>query len=122
MLEFSSLSVSAFVAVLNEITKTIAKDVFKKDINKYIPIFSIGYGIILGLLGYFFYTESFGNDLVKALFIGLASGAAATGYHQIGKQLMKKPLLDEIDPDSLETTEEEETDETDKDQINIDIP
>jgi RsiW-degrading membrane proteinase PrsW (M82 family) len=121
MSEFSSLSVSAFVAVLNEITKTIAKDVFKKDINKYIPLFSIGYGIILGLLGYFFYTESFGDDLVKAIFIGIASGAAATGYHQIGKQLMKKPLLDEIDPDSLETTEEE-TDETDKDQINIDIP
>ena len=122
MTSFSSLSVSAFVAVLNEITKTIAKDVFKKDINKYIPLFSIGYGIILGLLGYFFYTESFGDDLVKAIFIGLASGAAATGYHQIGKQLMKKPLLDEIDPNTLETTEEEETDETDKDQINIDIP
>lgn len=120
MTSFSSLSVSAFVAVLNEITKTIAKDVFKKDINKYIPLFSIGYGIILGLLGYFFYTESFGDDLVKAIFIGLASGAAATGYHQIGKQLMKKPLLDEIDPDTLETTKEDE--ETDKDQINIDIP
>lgn len=114
MIEFSSLTISAFVAVLNEVTKTISKNVFKKDINKFIPIFSIVYGIILGIVGRLFYTESFG-DWVNAIFIGICSGAAATGYHQIGKQLMKTPTIDEIDPETLETSTDEIDDNTSDD-------
>lgn len=97
MMEFSIITVSAFVATLNEITKAVSKDVFKKDINRFIPLFSIGYGLALGLVAWFTKISGFGNNAIEAAFIGLSSGAAATGYHQIGKQLWDKP------PDSEES-------------------
>lgn len=90
MIEFSIVTVSAFVATLNEITKKISSDVFKKDISRFIPIFSILYGLILGLISWFAHINGFGENVIEAAFIGISSGAAATGYHQIGKQLSKK--------------------------------
>jgi ammonia channel protein AmtB len=106
---------------MNELTKTVAKNVFNKDINKFIPIFSLVYGIILGLVGYFCGAGGFEKP-VESVFIGLASGAAATGYHQIGHQLMKddnnKPSIDNINPDELDTTSEEDPP---RDDINIDV-
>lgn len=89
MLEFSIVTISVFVSTLNEITKTLAKGVFKVEINRFIPLFSIVYGIGLAILAFYTGIENFGNNLVEAMFIGLSSGAAATGYHQIGKQLFK---------------------------------
>ena len=121
MLEFSSITMSTFVIVMNELTKTVAKNVFGKDINKFIPIFSLVYGIILGLVGFYCGAGGFEKP-VESVFIGLASGAAATGYHQIGHQLMKddnKPSIDDIDPDELPTTPEEE--DPPRDDINIDV-
>lgn len=121
MLEFSSITMSTFVIVMNELTKNIAKNVFNKDINKFIPIFSLVYGIILGLVGFWCGAGGFDKP-VESIFIGLASGAAATGYHQIGHQLMKddnnKPSIDNIDPDELDTTSEEDPP---RDDINIDV-
>ena len=86
-MEFSIITISAFVAIANEATKKISDDVFKFDIHRYIPIFSIVYGVILGIVGYFGEFEGFGESVVTAIFIGMSSGAAATGCHQIGKQL-----------------------------------
>ena len=106
-MEFSVLTVSVFVAALNELTKLIAKDVFSKDIKKFIPIFSIGYGLILGLVAWFTGIPNFGQNVIEAAFIGISSGAAATGYHQIGKQL-KKPS-EQIEPDPSEDVDGIET-------------
>ena len=109
MNEFSALSVSAFVGVLNEITKFISTNVFKKDISRFIPIFSFVYGLTLGLIAWFTHIQGFGDNVIDAAFIGLTAGGAATGYHQIGKQLMKKDdgvtdeKTDGVDEIDLET-------------------
>lgn len=103
MLEFSIVSLSAFVGALNELTKAVSKSVFKKEINRFIPIFSIIYGILLSIIGYRSQVSYFGTNIIEAIFIGLSSGAAATGYHQVGKQLMK-------------TEEQESFDETEEDK------
>ena len=85
-MEFSIVTISAFVGVLNEVVKKIAS-IFNKDINKFIPLFSIGFGIILGICGYFIPNVKMGNNIIEAIFIGISSGAAATGCHQVYKQL-----------------------------------
>jgi hypothetical protein len=89
MLEFSIVTISVFVSTLNEITKALAKGVFRKDINRFIPLFSIAYGIGLAIAAFYTGIENFGNNIIQAVFIGLSSGAAAVGYHQVGKQLLK---------------------------------
>ena len=89
MLEFSIVTISTFVAMLNECTKYFVKLIFKKDIKKYIPIFSVLYGIILSIAGYYMTSVEMGNNVIEAIFIGISAGAAATGIHQIGKQFGK---------------------------------
>lgn len=86
---FSILTISPFVGVLNEATKSIAK-CFKKDINRYIPIFSLVYGVLLGIAGYYIPDLDFGNNLVEAIFAGLVGGGAATGVHQTFHQISSK--------------------------------
>ena len=92
MLQFSIISISVFVAALNEVTKLIADTLFNKNIDKYIPIFSLIYGLILGLGGQFINNVEMGSNIIEAIFIGLSSGSAATGAHQVGKQLSKTEL------------------------------
>ena len=89
MLQFSIITISTFVGILNEALKIIASSVFKKDITKYIPLFSVIFGIGLGVAGYYTTNVDMGNNLIE-IFIGLAAGCASTGIHQIGKQLTKK--------------------------------
>ena len=118
MLEFSIISISAFVSVLNELTKTIANNCFKKSINRYIPIFSLVYGVALAITGYYIPDVYFGNNIVEAIFIGLAAGGAAVGVHQTFHQLSKpsenvQNTLDEIlsqEPED-ESPDEESSDE-----------
>ena len=92
MLEFSIISISTFVTVLNEVVKYIADTMFKKDIKRYIPMFSIIFGIVLGIIGFYIPNVEMGNNIVEAIFIGIAAGSAATGVNQIGKQLYKKDI------------------------------
>ena len=107
MLEFSIVTISVFVSTLNEITKAIVKGVFKKDINKFIPLFSITYGIVLAIIAFYTGIENFGNNLIEAIFIGLSSGAAAVGYHQVGKQLLK-PTVTTTDTSTQQTSDIEQ--------------
>ena len=90
MLEFSIISISTFVTILNEVVKYMADTMFKKDIKRYIPMFSIIFGIVLGIIGFYIPNVEMGNNIVEAIFIGIAAGSAATGFNQIGKQLNKK--------------------------------
>lgn len=92
MLEFSIISISTFVTVLNEVVKYMADTMFKKDIKRYIPMFSIVFGIVLGIIGFYIPNVEMGNNIVEAIFIGIAAGSAATGVNQIGKQLYKKDI------------------------------
>ena len=88
MLEFSIVSVSAFVAILDETVKMIAK-ALDKNVDKYIPIFSLVFGVILGIVGYLLPGLEFGNNIVEAIIIGLSAGGASTGCHQVYKQFTR---------------------------------
>lgn len=133
MLEFSIISISAFVSVLNELTKTIANNCFKKSINRYIPIFSLVYGVALAITGYYIPDVYFGNNIIEAIFIGLAAGGAAVGVHQTFHQLSKPPengesTLDGILPqgpdtigDVVESPDDEKENES-EDEVSIDLP
>ena len=94
MLHFSILTIGTFVTILDAICIYIARASFSKDIKKIIPIFSIIFGIILGIAGYYTPDVEMGSNLVEAIFIGLSAGAAATGVNQISKQLGKSmPII-----------------------------
>ncbi len=105
MLQFSIATISVFVGLLNQTVKYISETCFHFDIKKYIPLFSIGFGILLGIIGYFTPSIEMGNNIVEAFFIGLASGAAATGIHQIGKQLTSGTISEAVAPPT-ETSED----------------
>ena len=89
MLEFSIITISSFVTVLNEFVKTFSNIVFKKDISRIIPILSVVFGIALGVAGYYIPNVEMGNNIIEAIFIGISAGSAATGVNQISKQLNK---------------------------------
>jgi hypothetical protein len=99
MLEFTIATISVFVAALNELVKTISMKCFNYDIKKFIPLFSVGFGLILGILGYFAPNITMGNNIVEAIFIGIASGGNAVGFHQIYKQLYKGNININYDSD-----------------------
>jgi hypothetical protein len=82
--------------MLDSITIFIGKQCFKKDIRRVIPIFSLIFGLALGIAGYFTPNVDMGGNLVEAVFIGLSAGAAATGVNQIGKQLGKNDDMSSI--------------------------
>lgn len=90
MLEFSIITISSFVTLLVSITRYIGKFCFKKDISRALPIFSIVFGVTLGICGFYTPNVEMGSNLIEAIFIGLSAGAAATGINQVGKQLNKK--------------------------------
>jgi hypothetical protein len=65
---------------------TNSNEVFKKII----PILAGVLGITLGVLTYYFAPNMIAADnVVQAILLGLASGLAATGTHQIFKQITK---------------------------------
>lgn len=102
---FSILTISPFVGVLNEATKSVAK-CFKKDISRYIPIFSLVYGVILGIAGYYIPDLDFGHNLVEAIFAGLVGGGAATGVHQTFHQLSSKTDDAKIETSNINNDED----------------
>lgn len=91
MLQFSILTITTFVTLLDSTVIFISTDCFKKNIKKFIPILSIIFGIGLGIAGYYTPDVEMGHNLIEAIFIGLSAGAAATGVNQVGKQLYKTP-------------------------------
>ena len=119
-MKLSIVSISAFVATLNEATKWVSNTFFKKDISKFIPMFSVLYGILLALVGFYYIPDSgLGNDFIEAILIGISAGSASTGIHQIGHQIAKdKPSEDMVEENATtfseteqETINEETTDE-----------
>lgn len=100
MLTFSIITITAFVSFLDTLTIVIMKNFVKNDFKKFVPLFSLVYGLGLGIAGYFTPNVDMGANLIEAIFIGLSAGAAATGVDQVGKQLGKKdelqPILDYV--------------------------
>lgn len=55
--------------------------------DKYIPIIVGVCGGILGVVGLFTMPGFPVDNVIDAVAVGIASGLAATGFHQIGKQM-----------------------------------
>lgn len=110
MLTFSIITITAFVSFLDTLTITIMKNFVKGDFKKFIPLFSLAYGLGLGIAGYYTPNVDMGTNIIEAIFIGLSAGAAATGVDQVGKQLGKKdelqPILDYVKMFMNSTTNE----------------
>ena len=82
--------------------------------NKWLPVICGAVGGILGVVGMFLMPEFPAKDYLTAVAVGIVSGLAATGAHQIYKQLTagsggqhlegsqpKEPAKDE-DPEEVE--------------------
>ena len=114
MLTFSIITITAFVSFLDTLTLSIMKNFVKGDFKKFIPLFSLAYGLGLGIAGYYTPNVDMGSNIIEAIFIGLSAGAAATGVDQVGKQLGKKdelqPILDYVKMFMNSTTNETHTD------------
>lgn len=112
IMEFSIITISTFVTLLVSTTRYIGTACFKKDISKSLPIFAIVYGVILAVAGYYTPDIEMGKNLIEAVFLGISTGAAATGINQVGKQLNKTPVIDiddteESDESGIELAREE---------------
>ena len=107
--ELTIVTISAFVAALNQATKYIGNNFIKRDISKYIPICSVIYGLILGIIGFYLPNANMGNNLVEAILIGISAGSASTGCHQIVKQLTKS-VTSPSDEQSTDSTDDNESD------------
>ena len=89
-MEFTSIPVIVLICYLiGEIYKVVFKS--KEDLYKLIPVFVTLLGGLVGL-GVHLVEPSFlnVNSIVSALEIGLISGSASTGMHQMVKQIWKK--------------------------------
>ena len=62
--------------------------------NKWLPVIAGATGGILGIVATFVMPDFTAKDPLTALAIGIISGLAATGAHQIYKQLTKPPKED----------------------------
>lgn len=77
------------ITVLTYIVGAIVKAT-KLD-NKWIPIICGVFGVIVGVVAYYLGMPDFpANDPITAAAVGAASGFAATGVNQVGKQLSSK--------------------------------
>lgn len=92
MIELASFGIATVVAItvicygLGVIAKRIPKFT-----DEDIPALCISVGAILGVVGYFLHIPDFpATDLLTAIAVGMASGAAATGVNQALKQKNKK--------------------------------
>ena len=57
--------------------------------NKWLPVIAGTFGAVLGIVAMFIMPEFPAKDYLTATAIGIMSGLAATGAHQIYKQLTK---------------------------------
>ena len=57
--------------------------------NKWLPVIAGGFGGVLGVVAMYVMPAFPGADPLTAIAIGIVSGLAATGAHQIYKQLTK---------------------------------
>ena len=89
-MEFTSIPVIVLICYLiGEIYKVVFKS--KEDLYKLIPVFVTLLGGLVGLCVHLVDPSFLNvNSIVSALEIGLISGAASTGMHQMVKQIWKK--------------------------------
>ena len=76
------------MAAITVIAYLVGMGVKASAINdKWIPIIVGSVGAVLGVVGMFIMPDFPATDYITAVAIGIVSGLAATGAHQIGKQM-----------------------------------
>lgn len=84
-MDFGVANVAA-ITMLTYIVGGLIK-VSKLD-NKWIPTICGVVGVVLGIVAFYIGVPDFpANDVITAAAVGAASGFAATGVNQVGKQL-----------------------------------
>lgn len=87
-MDFGVANVAA-ITMLTYIVGGLIK-VSKLD-NKWIPTICGAVGVVLGIVAFYIGVPDFpANDVITAAAVGAASGFAATGVNQVGKQLSEK--------------------------------
>lgn len=87
-MDFGVANVAA-ITMLTYIVGGLIK-VSKLD-NKWIPTICGVVGVVLGIVAFYIGVPDFpANDVITAAAVGAASGFAATGVNQVGKQLSEK--------------------------------
>lgn len=88
-MDISTLGIAA-IPVITVICFLVAEAVKATKLdNKWLPIICGAIGGILGVVAMFIMPDFPGADYLTAIAIGIVSGLAATGAHQIYKQLTK---------------------------------
>ena len=83
-MDFGIAGVAA-ITVIDYLVGMVVKDSAIND--KWIPIIVGSVGAALGVVGMFIMPDFPATDYITAVAIGIVSGLAATGAHQIGKQM-----------------------------------
>ena len=82
---FSFIAITGLCYFIGIVVKTSKID------DKWIPVICGASGAILGVVAFLIHTPDFpANDPLNAVWVGVASGLAATGVNQIYKQLKGK--------------------------------
>ena len=88
-MDISTLGIAA-IPVITVIVFLVVEAVKATPLdNKWLPVIAGAFGGALGVVAMFFMPEYPAHDVLTAIAIGIVSGLAATGAHQIYKQLTK---------------------------------
>lgn len=110
-IEFGITSIGFFVGMINQGVKYLFKDT-KIDINRWLPVLSVVFGILLGIIGYFTPDVDMGGNILTAIFVGAASGSSATCIHQIYKQTTDTSSDESVEDEAaVDETEDATSDE-----------
>lgn len=84
---FGIASIAA-ITVISFLAGFVFKTAAPEELHKWIPPICGLVGLILGIVAYYIGMPDFpATDIINAAAIGVVSGLAATGIHQIGHQL-----------------------------------
>ena len=89
-MDFGIASVTA-ITVIAFLVGMAAKNISALD-NKWIPVICAGVGGVLGAVGMRIMPDFPATDYITAVEVGIVSGLAATGVHQIGKQFTQNDV------------------------------
>ena len=90
----------ASITVISFLAGYIWKNATKLD-DKWIPCVCGTLGLILGVVAYYVGVKDFpADDVITAAAVGVVSGFAATGIHQIPKQLLSSKASDDETPEA----------------------
>lgn len=91
-MDFGSVTYLAIV-VIAYLIGMAAKNI-ERIPDKWIPVICGVAGAILGVVGMYTIADFPAQDILTALEVGIVSGLAATGAHQVGKQASKNEVIE----------------------------